>query len=293
MMSEQIKIKVGPSGNSKSFYAQGFSRTQDAFSWQRERFDLDAFELPFGRGVRLSPETAQAIAAAARENKISLSAHAPYYVNLANPDRAMADKSVGYILETARILDRMGGERVVVHVGSPKHLSRETAMDLCAQRLLSVREALIDEGMGEVRLCLETMGRPSVLGSLEEILFLVKLDDSFLPCIDFAHLHALTQGLMNSESAFEATLDIIEEALGLERARLMHMHFSKIEFGKKGEIRHRTFAETDFGPDFDHLAPLLVKRGYQGALICESQGTMAEDAAHIRQTLLAYSSKQS
>lgn len=288
-MSKQIKIKVGPSGNSESFYAQGFTSTQDAFSWQRKRFGLDAFELPFGRGVRLSSETAQAIALAACENGVTLSAHAPYYVNLANPDPAMAEKSMNYILETARVLHQMGGERVVVHVGSPKNFPRETAMDLCAQRLLAVREALIDEGMRDIKLCLETMGRPSVLGSLEEILFLVNLDESFLPCVDFAHLHAVTQGMMNSSQAFEDTLDVVEKALGLERARLMHMHFSRIEFGKKGEIRHRTFAETDYGPDFDHLAPLLVERGYQGTLICESQGTMAEDAALMRNTLLAYS----
>ena len=58
----------------------------------------------------------------------------------------------------------------------------------------------------------------------------------------------------------------------------MHMHFSRIEFGKKGEVRHKTFADTDYGPEFSQLAPLLAKRNYHGTLICESWGTMAEDA---------------
>lgn len=289
-MSDLVKIKVGPSGNSESFYEQGLSRTVDAFAWQKARFGLTAFELPFGRGVSMSRETAENIGKAAMEAGVSLSAHAPYYINLANPDEELADKSVNYILETARVLNSSGGNRVVVHVGSPKGGSREQAMALCGQRLMKTREALVSEGLGDIRLCLETMGRPSVLGTMGEILSLVLLDESFLPCVDFAHLHAISDGGMGSPAAFENTLNTIEEALGLERAREMHMHFSRIEFGKKGEVRHRTFAEEDYGPDFSHLAPLLAARGYRGTLICESRGTMAEDARSMLDALLALSS---
>ena len=64
----------------------------------------------------------------------------------------------------------------------------------------------------------------------------------------------------------------------MERARIMHVHFSTIEFGPSGEKRHRTFAEEKYGPRFEHLAPLLKKRGYEPRVICESHGTMAEDA---------------
>ena len=73
-------------------------------------------------------------------------------------------------------------------------------------------------------------------------------------------------------------LDAAEEALGMERAREMHIHFSTIEYTAKGEKRHRTFAEDQYGPRFEHLAPLLAARGYQPRIICECHGTMAEDA---------------
>lgn len=282
------RVQFGPAGNSESFYAAGFSQTVQAFAWLRENFGLGAFEIPFGRGIGMSETTAQAIGEAAAQEGVCLSAHAPYYINLANPEPGMAEKSIRYILNTARLLAMMGGERVVVHVGSPKEGSREEALALCAQRLVQARAALVEEGLPQIRLCLETMGRPSVIGSLEEILTLTQVDASFLPCIDFAHLHAAGGGAIGQQEDFAAVLDRVESVLGLPRARQMHMHFSRIEYGKKGEIRHRIFAETDYGPEFSQLAPLLAQRGYHGILICESRGTQAEDAALMQQDYLAH-----
>ncbi len=279
------RLRVGPSGNSESFYEQGYKQTIDTFSWQQHHFQLDAFEIPFGRGISMSQDTARAIGEAASSADVSLSVHAPYYINLANPDAALAEKSKGYILDSARLLQSMGGQRLVVHVGSPKGSDREAAIALCAKRLVEARAAMVEAGLADIRLCLETMGRPSVLGTMEEILRLVSIDDSFLPCVDFAHLHAINGGALNSNVDFAVVLDRLEAALGQDRARQAHMHFSRIEFGGKGEIRHRTFADAGFGPDFSLLAPLLVSRGYEGTLICESRGTMAEDAHAMKTTL--------
>jgi deoxyribonuclease-4 len=276
------RLRIGPAGNSESFYASGHTKTVDTFAWQKKLFDLDAFEVPFGRGISMSDAAAYQIGLAAETEDVHLSVHAPYYINLANPDPILTDKSINYILECSRLLILMGGERVVVHTGSPKGQSRETAMQVSAERLLAVRKLMVENGYESIRLCLETMGRPSVIGSLDEILFLVNLDASFLPCIDFAHLHACGNGRLNHPADFEQVLDTVEAALGLERARQMHMHFSRIEFGKKGEIRHRTLADTNNGPEFSQLAPLLSKRNYHGTLICESRGTMAEDAYSMK-----------
>ena len=288
MIQTHLSIRFGPAGNSDSFYAAGFSQTVDTFAWQKEHFGLDAFEVPFGRGVSMSAATAEAIGVAAQQAGVSLSAHAPYYINLANPAEEMAQKSIQYILITARMLSIMGGSRVVVHVGSPKKESRETAMALCTRRLSQARAQLISEGFDHIHLCLETMGRPSVIGTLEEIMTLVQVDASFLPCIDFGHLHASGGGAINQQEDFEMVLDTVESALGIDRARRMHMHFSRIEYGKKGEIRHRVFEETEYGPEFSQLAPLLASRGYHGVMICESRGTQAEDAASMKRDYLAH-----
>ena len=137
---------------------------------------------------------------------------------------------------------------------------------------------LDDLGLSHIHLCPETMGRVSQIGDLQETLSFCQLDERLIPCIDFAHLHALGHGALNAPEDFAAVLDAIESALGPERAHAMHIHFSTIEYTAAGEKRHRTFAEEAYGPRFQHLAPLLKERGYQPRVICECKGTMAEDA---------------
>ena len=270
-------IRFGPAGNSDSFYAQGFKSTWQAPAWLRE-MGLNAYEYSFGRGVSLSLEGAEKIAQAARAHDIALSAHAPYFINLANPDPEKREASFRYIIDSARMAAALGGDRVVVHVGAVMKLDRETALENCRRGLKEAYRRLDDLGLSQVHLCPETMGKKSQIGDLEETLDFCRLDERLIPCFDFAHLHALSGGSYTAPEAFAAALDALERALGLERARQMHIHFSTIEFTDAGEKRHRTFAETDYGPRFELLAPLLKARGYAPRVICECKGTMAEDA---------------
>ena len=137
---------------------------------------------------------------------------------------------------------------------------------------------LYDAGLGHIHLCPETMGKYSQIGDLQETLDFCLLDERLIPCVDFAHLHALAGGGLQGEEDFARVLDTVERTLGEGRARPMHMHFSTIEFTPAGEKRHRTFAEEKYGPRFEHLAPLLQARGYCGTVICECAGTQADDA---------------
>ena len=270
-------IRFGPAGNSESFYAQGYK-----FSWQAPPWlgamGLTAYEYSFGRGVALKEEMAEKIAAGARENGVAVSAHAPYFSNLANPDPQKREASFRYITESARLVTCLGGDRVVVHVGAVMKLEREAALENCREGIREAYRRLEGMGLGQVHLCPETMGRPSQIGNLSETLAFCLLDERLIPCIDFAHLHALGQWALNSTEDFAAVLDEAEGTLGLERAREMHVHFSTIEYTPAGEKRHRTFAEEKYGPRFEHLAPLLKERKYAPRIICECHGTMAEDA---------------
>ena len=268
----------GPAGNSERFYEEGNKRTVQTFAWQRA-MGLTAFEYPFGRGIRLGEDAAREIGEAAKEAGVVISAHAPYYINLASAEEDAREKSIDYILRSAQALTLMGGTRLVVHPGAPRKLRREQALQNCMDGMVQARARLVEAGMPHIQLCPETMGRPSVIGTLAETLALVRLDDSFVPCIDFAHLHAANSGCMRSEKDFAAVLDTLESTLGEARAKQLHAHFSAIEYGPKGELKHRIFADEGFGPDFAHLAPLLKQRGYGGVFICESRGTMADDAA--------------
>ena len=274
-------LKFGPAGNSDRFYAEGNKSTLQAMGWL-QNIGLNAYEYSFGRGVSLSDDMAEKIRLKAIEYKISISAHAPYFINLGNPDPEKRENSFRYILDAADAVKKLGGERIVVHVGALTKLERSAAIGNCRKGLIEAYKRLDDAGLSDVIICPETMGKYSQIGDLDETLDFCLLDDRMVPCIDFAHLHALSGGGLQAEEDFVRILDRTEAALGLERARKLHMHFSTIEFTKAGEKRHHTFDEPDFGPRFEHLAPQLFARGYHGTVICECKGTQADDAAKMQ-----------
>ena len=281
-------LKFGPAGNSDRFYAEGYKSTVQAAGWL-QNIGLTAYEYSFGRGVSLSDEMAAKIRLKMEEHGISVSAHAPYFINLGNPDPEKRGNSFQYILDSAKAVTNLGGTRVVVHVGALTKLERGEAIANCRAGLIEACKRLDDQGLGHVILCPETMGKYSQIGDLDETLDFCLLDERMVPCIDFAHLHALSGGGMKDESDFARVLDRTEKVLGLERARKLHMHFSTIEFTLAGEKRHHTFAEEKFGPRFEYLAPHLYARGYHGTVICECKGTQADDA---REMQIIYSALQ-
>lgn len=280
-MTEEKKMRFGPSGNADCFYAEGYKASLQAPQWLAEQ-GLSAYEYPFGRGVTMSVQTAEQIRAQAIAHHISVSVHAPYYINLANPDPEKREASFRYILDAAQKAAELGAQRVIVHVGAAMKMQREDALQNCRDGLTEAYKRLDACGLSQIILCPETMGKYSQIGDLQETLAFCLLDERMLPCIDFAHLHALGGGSLNCTEDFAAVLDTIENTLGMERARSMHMHFSTIEYTAAGEKRHRTFAEEKYGPRFEHLAPLLHARGYHGTVICESKGTQADDAITMK-----------
>lgn len=269
--------RFGPAGNSDSFYAAGHKATLEAPLWLQS-LGLTAYEYQCGRGVRVSEDTAKAMGEAAERYDVQLSLHAPYFISLASAEAEKRDNSIRYILESARAVTAMGGERIVVHPGGLGGLSRADATALASQTLRRAQQALDEEGLCAVRICPETMGKINQLGDLDEVLEFCKVDERFLPCIDFGHLNSRTQGELNSREAFAAVLDRLHNDLGAERAAMFHAHFSKIEYTKGGEKRHLTFEDTVFGPDPAPLMQLIRERGLTPTFICESDGTQAEDA---------------
>ena len=269
--------RFGPAGNSDSFYAVGHKATVEAPAWLQS-LGLTAYEYQCGRGVRVSTDTAKAMGEAAAQCGVQLSLHAPYFISLASAEAEKRDNSVRYILESARAVTAMGGERIVVHPGGLGGLSRREATVLATETLRRAQRALDEEGLSAVRICPETMGKINQLGDLDEVLEFCKVDERFLPCVDFGHLNSRTQGELNSREAFAAVLDRLHNDLGAERAAAFHAHFSKIEYTKGGEKRHLTFEDTVYGPDPAPLMQLIRERGLTPTFICESDGTQAEDA---------------
>lgn len=283
-----MRAIFGAAGNGDLFYAQGFKASEQMPKWLNE-FGLDAYEYQCGNGVRIGEETAAKIKKAAEENNILMSLHSPYYINLATPDEEKRKNGINYILESAKAAKWLGAERIVVHSGSIGKLSRAEALEYAKITLKKAQESLDNLGFHNIRLCIETMGKINQLGDLDEVMELCSLDDRFLPTIDFGHLNARTIGGIKNIEDYSKILDTIQNKLGSEKAKVFHAHFSKIEYTQKGgEKKHLTFEDKIYGPEFEPLAELLVKRNLTPHLICESAGTQPEDALQMKKIYNRY-----
>ncbi|MDR2046749.1 MAG: TIM barrel protein [Clostridiales bacterium] len=272
-------IKFGPAGNSLSFYAEGHKHTEEMPEWLRGR-GLDCFEYSLGRGITVKEETAAVIGEKARLFGIEMSVHAPYYVNFASADSY--EKSERYILESLKILRVFGGSRLVFHPGSPLKQTREKAFGVLKDAMKKLAETVKSRSeFAGLTLCPETMGKAGQMGSVPEILEICKIDAVYTPCIDFGHVNARERGSLKTEDDYGAVLDAYLDAL-YERALNMHVHFSRIQYAENGEIRHLTFDDREYGPYFETLAPVLAEKGMRPYIICESDGTQAEDAAEMK-----------
>ena len=273
----------GPAGNAESF---PYKSSADAPRWLAE-LGLDCYEYQCGKGVNVREETARNIGAAAVAAGIRLSLHAPYFINLANPDPESLQKTIGYITAACQAADWMGAGRVVIHSGALMKRTRREALDIALRSLKAVIAACDDAGYGHIALCPETMGKINQLGDLDEVLELCTLDERLLPCIDFGHLYARSLGADDGPEVFERMLDRVEEVLGPDRAGRFHSHFSHIEFTPKGgELRHLCFSDEGWGPEFAPLAAEVARRGWSPTFICESAGTQSEDALTMKEQYL-------
>lgn len=276
-----MSARFGPAGNSISFTAMGYKHSLDVPDYLN-KMGLDAFEYQCGRGVNIGLDKAKALGEKARENNIVLSLHAPYYISMSSVEEEKRLNSVKYILDSAKAVNAMGGNRIIVHTGSCGKISREYALQLALDTMKIALKALDENGLGNIRICPETMGKINQLGTLDEVLSLCELDERLLPCIDFGHLNARTLGGLKTYKDFEEIFDSIENRLGESRLKEFHSHFSKIEYTTGGEKKHLTFEDEVFGPNFEPIMDLCFKKNCSPTFICESDGTQAEDAKQMK-----------
>ena len=133
-------------------------------------------------------------------------------------------------------------------------------------------------GYGDMYLCPETMGKSQQLGTYKEIAEICTYADYLVPTLDFGHINSLMQGKLKTEKDFEEIIKYLIDKLGIDKVKKVHIHFSKIMYGAKGEIKHLTMEDTEYGPEFEPLAKVLKKYELQPVVICESRGCQAEDA---------------
>lgn len=276
-----MTAKFGPAGNSASFFALGYKGSLDVPEYV-VRMGLDCFEYQCGRGVNIGEDKAKQLGALAKDKGITLSLHAPYYISMSSVEEQKRLNSINYILASARAVNAMGGDRIIVHTGSCGKISRERALELALDTMKLSLDALDENGLGHIHICPETMGKVNQLGTLDEVLSLCELDERLIPCIDFGHLNARDQGYFKSLSEYNSVFESIENRLGSDRLKSFHSHFSKIEYTTGGEKRHLTFEDNIYGPDFEPVMEITFKKQCSPIFICESDGTQAEDAKAMK-----------
>lgn len=267
----------GPSGNPDAFYEEGHKKSLEMPAWVKA-MGLTTYEYQCAKGVKISPATAEELGKNAKEAGISLSIHAPYYLNLATDGERRAS-AVDYIIQTMHAATHMGADRIVVHTGACAKISREEALFLAKGTMQLALDTADEMGLGHVHICPETMGKINQLGTPEEVFELCQLDERLIPCIDFGHVHARSIGAVSTYEDFSKLFDSLENMLGKERAKHFHSHMSRIEYTLKGgEKKHWRYEDTQFGPDFDPIARLICERDMSPRVICESAGTQGKDA---------------
>jgi len=228
---------------------------------------LDAMELEFVRGVKMGDDLAYKVRSVSEAAKVVLTAHAPYYINLNSSEKAKVEASINRILETARVAHKAGGWSIVFHPAYYGKDSAEVVYDRVKEALKRIVGTLRDEGVA-IWVRPETSGGLAEFGDLEEVVRLSQEVENVLPCIDFAHIHARSRGKYNSYEEFVEIFNYLERELGKEILKSMHMHFSGIEYGEKGEIKHLNLEESDF--KYVELAKVLKDYSIEGVIISES-----------------------
>lgn len=250
-------IRLGPAGTPTASTLDGISYIK--------KHKLLAMEVEFVRGVKMTNETAKACGKSALENGISLSVHAPYYINLNSKEKVKIEASKKRILTSCERAHFLSGANsltkekvsVVFHPAYYGNTSKEETFEIVKNHVLEMQDEIKNKGWN-ISLAPETTGKSSAFGDLDETLRLAKQTKCNL-CLDFAHLKARLNGKID----FDKTIQTVKEFVG---DKIVHCHYSGIEYTSKGEVRHIL---TDL-KEARLLAHLILKHKLNVVIINES-----------------------
>jgi deoxyribonuclease-4 len=237
---------------------------------------LDHLEIAWVQSVRVTDEACAEIKATAEVQAVSLSIHAPYYINLNSLTDDLMGKSDERLLAAARKGYLAGARDIVFHPGSYHEQDPAAVYPRVRDQLAHIAATLRAEGV-DVTLRPETMGKTAMFGTLEEAIALSRDIPGVLPAIDFAHLHART-GKNNTYEEFVDMLNKVHDGLGRAALENLHIHLSGIEYGPKGEKNHIPLNEADM--NYRDLLQALVDFDARGVIAVE-----APDPFHVADAL--------
>jgi len=238
-----------------------------------KKLNLNAMEIEFVRGIYLKKDSAIKIGKLAKKLEIKLSIHAPYFINLCNPQKIK--KSQKRILDSCKIGHYLGAKYIVFHPGYYGNLSAEKAYCL-VKKSCEELVSIIDKNKWNVVLGLETTGKKSQFGTLDENLQISKEVEGCAPVIDFAHIFARNGGKIDFRNILDKVKNFKE----------LHTHFSGIEYTEKGEKKHLEISVKK--PNFEELAVELIRRGFnkkKDIIIISESPILEQDSLKMKSIL--------
>ena len=234
---------------------------------QVRNLGLDAMEMEFVHSINISPEKAPLVKKAAQEHNITLTCHAPYFINLNSLEKTKLYASKYRILQSANILNMCGGWSVCFHPGFYQKSTKEEAFARVGKAIEDISKEMNKSG-NDVWIRMETTGKETQFGNIDEILEISSQFDNVMPCIDFAHLHARTNGKYNTNKEFQEILEKVEKKLGKKGLENMHIHLTGIAYSEKGEKNHLNLKDSDM--NYKDLLRTLKDFKAAGVVISES-----------------------
>ncbi|WP_378954314.1 TIM barrel protein [Pelosinus sp. sgz500959] len=242
-----------PIGNGQKFnYASGINYLKE--------LGLDAMELLFVRSVNVSDKNKDAILKNKLANDFYLSAHGSHYINLNADELEKQEESIRRILDAVEGLAKVQGRSLIFHPGYYLKDSKETTYD-------TIRKNLSRMPYNGIDYRLETTGKGTQFGTLQELVSLCKEISSCKLCVDFAHIHARNNGSLKDYDDFAKILQYIIDELGQVALDDLHIHMGGVKYSKKGEQNHLPLEESDF--NFNACLKALKDFDVKGCVICE------------------------
>jgi len=235
---------------------------------------LEAMELEFVRNINLTPAIAKQLLESNKDQEIIFTCHGSYFINLNAADIETILASRKRILEGATMARYAGAWSMTFHAAYYLKNDKSQVYDRTKEQMKYLVSELQDSG-NNIWLRPETTGKETQFGNLKELIQLSQEVEQVLPCIDFAHLHARTNGKYNTTEEFREVLTMVETGLGRKGLDNMHIHMSGIEYGAKGEKKHLFLEDSDF--NWKDLLKVWKEFKIKGAVINESPN-VEEDA---------------
>jgi deoxyribonuclease-4 len=285
-------VKFGVAGFPIAFWESGYKKDRlKVFNWLDD-LNLDAFEAQMTYGPRTSDENCELIKQISKDKGISVSAHAAYYIVLTSSDKVKIARSIDTLKRTFDKAHKMGSKTVVLHPGP---LYKQEPSQVLEQLSENLDLFWKEMGKTDIGLFLETAGKKGQLGSVEDVLELSKRFKGCHPCIDFGHTHARADGSLGTKLAIDNLFNQLEQHHLFEKQHRIHFHYTPIDFGPKGEIKHKAivdkypkgenihgFKDDLYHPRLEPVIENLVNKNVECTVISETYNSQEIGAMEMK-----------